>query len=170
MFTLCKGEWHVIMTKGVITQWSYLWEEPVWLRVEVFLSTNETKISYFSSFSFNNGIISVGDYVGGDAGNTWDAPFTDRVINGSKKTNCFMFYYNEPCYVPQLPSYEEQVAASPDPLNPIIKQKGFIWEICDYIDELNQTYVTNIQLQITPIANNSDYNDIFFNSLRKVSC
>lgn len=67
--------------------------EPLKLRLRVMYNDSTTLESFFASFEYDIDFmsISVGEFVGGDAGNFWGAPFTNRSAVGIN--NCLPFFY-----------------------------------------------------------------------------
>ncbi|XP_042226675.1 uncharacterized protein LOC121869393 [Homarus americanus] len=64
-----------------------LWVNPLSLRLRV-VYDDFTVYSYFANFSYSSKIIGVGNFLGGDAGNYWQAPFE----NLNLKTTCPLFH------------------------------------------------------------------------------
>ncbi|KAK7065205.1 hypothetical protein SK128_027297 [Halocaridina rubra] len=54
---------------------------------------NSRLVAYFDSISVENGLLTVGNYVSGDAGNFWQAPFENRSLVNYENSTCLPFFY-----------------------------------------------------------------------------
>ncbi|KAK4306377.1 hypothetical protein Pmani_021796 [Petrolisthes manimaculis] len=61
------------------------------LKLVITYQDNIERVSYFGNVSITLNSIDVGDYLGGNAGNYWDAPFKNRVP--TEYPDCLLFYY-----------------------------------------------------------------------------
>lgn len=110
------------------------------LRLAVELSNGTVLFGFFSDFINNgDGSISVGEYIEGETGNFWQAPFDSRIKSSSE--SCREFFY---------PTTNCSVEGSITP--------GYVWDINDTVNLTtpfpNTFYVNKIDLYIMP--NNSD--------------
>lgn len=142
----CQREWHRVWY-GKLDLYSQLLAVPLKLRVTLhYQGETNSRLAYFSSVVFHNDRMSVGEYAGGDAGNGWGAPFTDRREAHIVESNCRSFYYNEtqPCSANGVMPYEDQLA-----LNYTTIERGYYWGSEN--ETLANTTVKYITLHITPI-------------------
>lgn len=88
----------------------------------------------------------MGEYTEGDAGNGWDAPFTERRADSVEESNCRPFFYDEdrPCSANGVMPYEEQFA-----LNYTTIDRGFYWGTEN--ETLANTEISYIRLFVTTI-------------------
>ncbi|XP_042203111.1 uncharacterized protein LOC121853196 [Homarus americanus] len=95
------------------------------LAVRIVYMNDEVVNSTFSSVAMANGVLSVGDYIEGVAGNEWGAPFTNRtLVKENKQSTCKSFFYStNNCEAQGVRSVEEQLKL----YNGTIKHRGFNW-------------------------------------------
>ena len=148
----CDGVWELInlyLTSGRVYAESDLRiEASLILKLTVEYSNGMKFESYFDSFkSHGDNTITVGNYLGGDAGNFWQAPFTERQIVSYNDTNCKAFYYanSTDCTANGVMSYEDQMAANAS----AGVVKGFSWTACN---DAGSSYIEQILLFVTDDA------------------
>lgn len=85
--------WGVILSEVELNIYPQMLDQPLKLRVRVKYNDSTVLESFFSSFDydFDSLTISVGDFIEGDAGNFWGAPFVNRKEVGIGK--CLPFFY-----------------------------------------------------------------------------
>ena len=143
----CLGSWQNINNEAFSYPYNRadldLGSEMVWLQLIVLYSDGSSYSSYFDSFDNNDyNELSVGNYIGGDAGNFWKAPFSNRIIVTNVTTNCLAFYYVSPdnCTANGIESYLNQVAN-----NVTLIYRGYEWQTCNSANFTNTTYVVNFK-------------------------
>ncbi|CAL4204232.1 unnamed protein product, partial [Meganyctiphanes norvegica] len=150
----CWNEKHQIYpAKG----WPQLYDEERKLKVNILYEDGTSKSSLFTSGSIDatNRYLTVGDYISGNAGNWWGAPFSDRAIHTTtelKDTSCDPFFYppmEGPCEANGRPTYLDQKALDVDDKD--IK-RYLKWDLEDNseVDIRNQTKVKSIKMWISP--------------------
>lgn len=134
--------------------------DPLILKARVQYTLNDTsivlRVAYFASVSISTDgiLLTVGDYMYGEAGNGWGAPFSSRnLTSGAEDTNLQPFFY-PPDEVDQLsagglPSFEDQMEVLDQ--NATLVVHGFYWYTEDPL--YNQTHITDIELLVTKNTN-----------------
>lgn len=94
----CDGFWQKVWGRsweGVIefSVYDALLVERVTLRVTITYDDDDIIHSFFDNFEYSEDSISVGEYSEGNAGNFWEAPFTQRALVATK--DCLAFFYAE---------------------------------------------------------------------------
>lgn len=143
---VCQGVWQRVWT-GRLDLYSQLLVTPLKLKVVMRYEGEVTnRVAFFSSVVFRSGLMSVGDYTGGEAGNGWDAPFHERRERYDAESNCRLFYYDEglPCRANGVMPYEDQLA-----LNYTTIKRGYYWGSDN--ETLANTPILFIHLYITAI-------------------
>lgn len=148
----CEGHWQQINKDAVKAQirskdeLSLPSSTELWLKLEVLYETEETLLSYFESVDYNNDLdLSVGDYIGGSAGNYWEAPFTNRIFSRNDTTNCRKFYHaSDNCESVGTMSYVDQMTAD---VNATVV-RGHSW-FSHCRADLNDTAVTSVLFMIS---------------------
>ncbi|XP_071515668.1 uncharacterized protein [Panulirus ornatus] len=89
--------------------------------------------SYFASVYVKDKRLSVGAYLGGEAGNWWKAPFNDRKLAYNTSLNCLPFFNpSSHCEANNIMSQEEQQR-----LNNRVVTRGYAWLTgTEYYDNL----------------------------------
>lgn len=101
----CDGFWQKVWGRtpeGAIefSVYNTLWKERLTLRLTVTYDEEDTVHSFFDSFEYSKGSISVGEFLQGDAGNFWEAPFSKRALVATE--GCLAFFYaGGSCPVPR---------------------------------------------------------------------
>ena len=163
----CDGPWQRIYKSGSSSTYDQLYDDgPLILKLILELSDGTRFTSYFDFVKLRtNNLLTVGNYIGGDAENFWNAPF--EMIPESKLINstCEDFYYNlaneNNCSVSGLPVFEQQ--------NYLNLTRGYKWDFCHQTLGPS-TYVSDIIMEVTsPNTTHVDFNDLF-SSLMKATC
>lgn len=154
---LCDGIWQMISVpnkRSIIG----LEEEPLWLKLVVVYSDNSKFTSYFDFVNVHdNNALSVGEYIGGKAGNFWGAPFENRAYTYLPDTNCRHFYYESPenCTATAIDTYDDQVENN---VTNIVR--GYEWMNCEGKNDSRVTgfkyYISNDMDQKTLTIENSE--------------
>ncbi|XP_068209409.1 uncharacterized protein [Palaemon carinicauda] len=142
----CKMEWQLIWSGS--SQWyHFLADFPLKLRVEIwYKEQDDPKNADYESITFVSGLLSVGKYTGGTAGDGWEAPFSKRIVSSPENSTCLPFFYSPgPCVANGLPDYETQLEAQNGTARNIAK--SYYWFTED--QGLKQTIVQKIYLYVT---------------------
>ncbi|KAF2368083.1 hypothetical protein FHG87_001167, partial [Trinorchestia longiramus] len=113
----CIGDWQQINRNAKSTDIYSATEielgsdSKLWLKLSVIYSNEETLVSYFDEINIVNTMsLKVGNYLGGNAGNFWEAPFTGRRYHMDRESNCLYFYYAPGnCTANGITTYKDQV-------------------------------------------------------------
>ena len=133
----CIQHWHLIWSnhnfKHPTTSDPKFSLPELYIRVK-FITDDKTEFnSYFESVSWGHNKLTVGNYIGGNGGNHWGAPFTDLATKFIRESNCHGFFMSSSsCNIDIFPSYDEQMAQNATKI-----RRRFYWPICNTMHSIN---------------------------------
>ncbi|XP_076060296.1 uncharacterized protein LOC143036620 [Oratosquilla oratoria] len=131
----CQDDWQLVWEGERLNKTSYVKDMTLQLQLVIKYETSEEKkTSLFETATFGDeGMLSVGDYVGGKAGNYWGAPFADKRFLPLEPDNSGQF------------SNDTGADQSLD----IFSKEGFKWEIGD--SAYDDLAIKSIQFWVRPV-------------------
>lgn len=124
--TYCYNEWQLAWNHGSV----YMFPEHVAGTYRIFVQVyyqDKLRTAIFDGSRYTRTYLTVGNYVSGDAGNGWGAPFVNRVVLNNVNSNLYQFFYGSSSYsAGGVESYQDQMNR-----NATTIARGYYWAHSD---------------------------------------